>query len=185
MPNDGQPMDSPELSPASKQVQLRDVSAQGLGVEYRAEEPERDAIAQLAELEAVDRFEYQAKIIPLGDGSFELTGNVVAEIIQNCVVSLEPIKVDLQQSINLLLVPADSQSLSRDADDDPEARDVEIIEGDGIDLGQLAYEHLVIGIDPYPRAGGLAFEWSEHGEPKGEGNQGAFASLQKLKLNDD
>jgi len=48
--------------------------------------------------------------------------------------------------------------------------------GGGVDLGALAIESLILGLDPYPRKPGAVFETPQDVNP----DQGPFAALGRL-----
>ena len=54
--------------------------------------------------------------------------------------------------------------------------DPEPLIGGVVDLGALATEFLILGLDPYPRKPGAVFEPPQDREPQG----GPFAALAKL-----
>jgi hypothetical protein len=91
---------------------------------------------------------------------------VRARVRQTCVVSLEPVVNRIEEAIDVTFAPpraavADAKAASDDdepiagslaGDDPPEP----LLNG-AVDLGALATEFLILGIDPYPRKDGVAF----------------------------
>lgn len=74
-------------------------------------------------------------------------GQLKAEVVQSCVVSLEPVDQEVLEQFVVRFVPA-----GRESDDaDPEAPDEIPYEGSIIDLGEAAAEQLALALDPYPR----------------------------------
>jgi hypothetical protein len=75
------------------------------------------------------------------------------------VVTLEPIENEVAESIDLVFAPAaalpghESAEVEVPIDDTPEA----LLDGK-IDLGAIATEFLLLGIDPYPRKPGVVFQ---------------------------
>jgi hypothetical protein len=80
------------------------------------------------------------------------------------VVTLDPIENDIDEPIDLTFAPPEQIPALADLVDDDVESDVEIpdppepIIGGAIDLGRLATDALLLGIDPYPRKPGAAFE---------------------------
>ena len=76
---------------------------------------------------------------------------------QTCVVTLEPLENPIEESIDLVFTPAthalDMSQIEAPLDDAPEA----MVDGT-VDLGALATEFLILGIDPYPRKPGAVFQ---------------------------
>lgn len=74
-------------------------------------------------------------------------GKLEAEVVQSCVVSLEPVAQEVLEEFVVRFVPA-----GRESDDaDPEAPDEIPYQGSTIDLGEAAAEQLALALDPYPR----------------------------------
>ena len=97
------------------------------------------------------------------NGIIYLDGRLTAEVVQNCVVSLVPLNQAIDEEIRLRFVQDNSRSASTPAktgaeiDVDPMQEDPpEIVSGRAIDLGSIVVEHLVLAIDPYPRAPGAS-----------------------------
>ena len=81
-------------------------------------------------------------------------GVVEALVTQICSVSLEPFETPLRETV-------DVDFTSRDALAGTDAEDADLpdpIVNGRIDFGALTAEHLALGLDPYPRKPGIAFE---------------------------
>ena len=85
-----------------------------------------------------------------------VTGQVSARVGQTCVVTLEPIESDLEEQVDLHVQfgvhCGHRQTDTKDDDDPPEP----LVDGK-LDLGAIATEFLLLGIDPYPRKAGVEF----------------------------
>ena len=75
-------------------------------------------------------------------------GVLEAEVVQNCVVSLEPVAQRIQDRFTVHFVPEGREDAD---DDDPESPDEIPYQGGTIDLGEAAAEQLALSLDPYPR----------------------------------
>jgi len=93
--------------------------------------------------------------------SVRVRGHVDAVVEQSCVVTLEPVRQTFQEIIDRTFVTKSSDvdpvftkmNLNREMLIDPEEVDPpEIIENGRLDLAAVALEHVIIGIDLYPRA---------------------------------
>ena len=94
-----------------------------------------------------------------------------ARVGQTCVVSLEPIESELDEAIDATFGPPGA-AVRTDADEPPGP-----LAGGSVDLGALATEFLILGIDPYPRKEGVEFA-----PPKVEdAGEHPFAVLAPLK----
>jgi uncharacterized metal-binding protein YceD (DUF177 family) len=130
----------------------------GIAVELSADPAERRAIArrfdllELGSLKAVGRLERRP---PGGEIWFE--GRLEAEVIQACVVSLEPVPATIRQPIERgwrrLKGPVEPGAAPARPDlwlvDDDE---IEPVTGRTIDLGAAVAEELALALEPYPRA---------------------------------
>jgi uncharacterized metal-binding protein YceD (DUF177 family) len=162
-----------EKSPWSVVVALDDIPETGLHTTIEAPEPVRADLAKLAGLRELPRLSAVFDLTPRG-GGLHVAGQVSAHLGQTCVVTLDPIESDLTESIDVVFVPA-VQAPAKDLklDDEPP----ELLVGDKIDLGAIATEFLLLGIDPYPRKAGAEFA------PIRADDAGArpFAALEALK----
>lgn len=95
------------------------------------------------------------------DGSvIEAHGRLRAEVVQTCVVSLEPFAVVLEEAFTVHFVPAGTEQ----TEFDPEAVDEIPLTGGVLDLGEAAAEQLALVLDPYPRKPGATLP-SEAADP--------------------
>ncbi len=95
-----------------------------------------------------------------GDG-VKVSGAVMADIVQTCSITLEPLDARVENEVDAVYVPEHSKlaRVNTDADGeivlDPEGPDApETFSGDQLDVGQVAAEFFGLGIDPYPRKPG-------------------------------
>jgi uncharacterized metal-binding protein YceD (DUF177 family) len=162
-----------DKNPWSVVVALDDIPETGLHTEMEAPEPVRADLAKLAGLRELPRLSAVFDLTPRG-GGVHVSGQVNAHLGQTCVVTLEPIESDLTESIDLVFAPA-AQAQDKDLklDDEPP----EMLVDGKIDLGAIATEFLLLGIDPYPRKVGAQFA------PVKADDAGArpFAALEALK----
>lgn len=144
---------SPALSaPApiwSVPLAVDDIPDVGRHVELSADAAVRDAVAKAAGLRALPSLTATFDLARRGRG-VEVTGRIEAAVGQTCVVTLEPVESRVSEPVELLFVPPSDPALSEDVP--PET----IIDGT-IDLGAVAVEFLMLGIDPYPRKNGSRF----------------------------
>jgi uncharacterized metal-binding protein YceD (DUF177 family) len=157
-------------------VRLDDVPETGMHFDLVADENVRAGLAALAGVLGVPRLEAAIDVARHGNG-LRAIGRVTATVGQTCVVTLEPMESRVDEFIDVVFAPASEgeladQTAAFEADEPPEAL------SDGTaDIGALAAEFLLLGIDPYPRKPGAEFT------PPREDNATAtpFAALTKLK----
>jgi hypothetical protein len=168
--------------PWSIPVRREDVPEEGARYDVSADETTRAAIAALAGLRSLPRLVAAFSVTRHGRVGLHVTGEVAATVAQTCVVTLEPVENEIREAIDLVFAPGGgtpqsevdvpARGVELGAQEPPE----ELVDGT-VDLGALATEFLILGIDPYPRKPGVVFE----GASVGEAGSSPFAALAKLK----
>jgi hypothetical protein len=140
-------------------VAVADVPESGRHFDLEADAAARAAVAELAGLSALPRLHASFDVMLHGREGLHVTGRVSATVDQTCVVTLEPIENEVVEPIDIVFTPAALPSLEVGTDIDVPPEDgPEPLEGGAVDLGALATEFLLLGIDPYPRKPGAVFE---------------------------
>ena len=156
-----------------------------------ASDAEREALAADAGLQGVEAFSAVFDVAREGQEGFKVTGAVRARVRQICVVSLEPFQSLLEEPVSVVFRPeADVARMAAERaaqpmrhDDEAELDDLPdpIVDG-RIDLGALAAEIMMLGLDPYPRKPGVVFA---EPEPISAAEVvSPFAALRQLKADD-
>ena len=159
-------------------VKIDDIPEHGLHMEIEAPAEIRAAVAKLASVRDMPHLAATFDLTRHG-AVVHITGQVDAQVGQSCVVTLEPLETIVAEPIDVTFaaaaaiapVPGDQErTLS-----DPEPP--EPLVGGKVDLGALATEFVILGIDPYPRKPDAAFAAPKAGDepPK------PFAALAALK----
>ena len=158
-------------------VRLDEVPATGRRFDLRAEEATRAAIARAAGIPEVVDLQAVFDVTRHGPDGLHVVGQVSAAVWQTCVVTLEPVANKVEESIDLLFEPgmARTDSDPDGVEDMPLERPEPLVDGT-VDLGAIAVEFLILGIDPYPRQPGAIFR----GPTGEEGGAGPFAKLAAL-----
>lgn len=150
--------EAPDRAPFSYRVNVGHISANPVRVRLEADAKERAALAELWKVTTVGSLTADLQIGRWKKDGVRIRGTVDAEIVQECVVSLEPVPSRIHETIDQIFVPEGSK-LARIATDeaaqlliDPDGPDLpETFSGDSIDAGAVAAEFAALGIDPYPR----------------------------------
>jgi uncharacterized metal-binding protein YceD (DUF177 family) len=154
-------------------IEVTEVPEGGLHLELEANESARSAIAKLTGVAAVPKLQASFDLARRGAG-LRVTGRLIAEVGQTCVVTLEPLTNTIDEEVDLVFLPGAPEPLAEgDTDEDaPEP----LVDG-RVDLGAIATEFLMLGVDPYPRKEGASFD-----APKPEDDTPhPFAALAALK----
>ena len=158
-------------------VSVADIPETGRHADIVADDGARAAIAKLAGIVALPRLEARFDLSRQGIDGVRLLGRVTATVVQNCVVTLEPIENDIDEAVDLAFTAQSASAagtagvMTADAEDPPEA-----LHDGTIDLGAVAIEFLLLGIDPYPRKRGAVFDAPPAGDPSSH----PFAALAAL-----
>jgi hypothetical protein len=160
-------------------VAVEEIGETGQHFDLVADAAVRAAVARVAGLRDLPRLEANFDVTRRGRG-LRVAGHVSATVGQNCVVTLEPLANEVEEAVDLVFVPQRIPA-RRDGETETEPHDVnwadpEPLIGGVVDLGALATEFLILGLDPYPRKPGAVFEPPQDRKPDG----GPFAALAKL-----
>ncbi|MGK2872334.1 MAG: YceD family protein [Alphaproteobacteria bacterium] len=149
------------------------------------------AIAEYLGVERVENFHAELALRRWRKHGAVVEGDVGADIVQQCVVTLEPVHTHVSESVNARFLPETTARSGKNKDEevwiDPLADDPpESFGGRDINLGALILEHLALGIDPYPRAPGAALPESARFLATGpEKRASPFQVLAKLRDKSD
>jgi uncharacterized metal-binding protein YceD (DUF177 family) len=167
-------------TPWSFAVAVEDIPEAGLHIEIDAPEAVRAQLTALAGLRELSKLSAVFDLARLG-GGVRVLGQVQARVGQTCVVTLEPIESELDESVDLKFAPRLAQSIQPKAEtvglhavgDEPP----EPLSDGKVDLGAIATEFLLLGIDPYPRKADAKFSPVK----SDDGSAKPFAALEALK----
>jgi hypothetical protein len=177
--------EKPGPAPWRVPVAVDNVPETGAHVRLAADADVREAVARIAGLRDLPRLEATFDLMRHGAGGLRVAGKVLATIGQTCVVTLEPLVNEVAEDVNILFEPLVEPARNNNDDGEDagakEARagDAEPLVGGQIDLGALATEFLILGVDPYPRKPGVVFQPQQDVTP----DPGPFAALEALKKN--
>lgn len=164
-----------------------EITAAGTRVVMIADEAARATIARLADIIDVVEFRAELHAVPWSGKGYAVSGRVTALVHQACVVSLEPVETRVDEIVDLKLVPPEDMPKYEVAPDESGDLDLEAIAGmpdpieDGvIDLGAIAVEHFMLGLDPYPRKEGAVFDPVALGVDADAKEMSPFAALARL-----
>jgi len=160
-------------------VHREDVPDTGSHLDLDADEEVRARLAVLAGAVSVLQLNLSADLTRHGEG-LRASGRVAAVVGQTCVVTLEPLENAVDESFDVLFLPPDAvRGASAQSGPDPEEVDDtrETLVNGAADIGAVATEFFLLGIDHYPRQSGAVFA------PPAEDRtaDSPFAALARLK----
>jgi len=169
----------------SRLVHVDTMAGNHLIREIDAGPAERQALAARFGLVAIGSLSATIRLRRLDGGRMvRVAGSLTAEVVQTCVVTLDPVPAHVAEDFTALFVPAESMP-------DPEAEmilDPRSLEDDlpepmtagTIDIGELTAQHLSLALDPYPRRPDAAFEgWDDDATPAAVSPFTALAALKR------
>ena len=162
-------------------VRLDEVPESGREVHLVADESVRAAAARAAGVIAISRLEAVFDLARRGRDGLQVRGSVSATVRQSCVVTLEPIENEVDEAVDVLFasqasLPGTQTEIVAGAPEPPEP----LVDGVA-DLGAIAIEFLMLGIDPYPRKPGAVFQAPAAADTAAS----PFAALGALKASRD
>jgi uncharacterized metal-binding protein YceD (DUF177 family) len=168
--------------PWSVPLAVSDVPDEGRQFHLTADASARAGVARLAELPEINRLEAEVSAARHGPDGLRLTGRVSATVGQICVVTLEPMQSEIDEDVDVLYlrnVPVTGHEAGPDEEPGKvgDERIEPLAEDSTVDLGAVATEFLILGIDPYPRKPDAVFA----APAISEGSSSPFAVLASLK----
>jgi len=143
----------------SRLIPLDRLSSKEKTFTIEADAKERTALAErlgVPEVRAV-RAEIALRLAQ-GGRIVLLRGRLHAELVQYCVVTLDPVETQVDEEFTRSYSTAEGREpaevvVEMDEDDPPEP-----VENGQVDIGEAAAEHLALAMDPFPRAAGVSYE---------------------------
>jgi hypothetical protein len=152
-------------SPVSFIANVARLPHNGMPVTITADEEQRARLAADHHLVSVEGWKAELLVERWKRNGVRVSGRVEADITQECVVTLEPLRTSISEEVSQLYFPEDSKlgrlgfhapgevHLDAEGPDSPET-----FSGDTIDVGALAEEFFALAIDPYPRKQGASLD---------------------------
>jgi uncharacterized metal-binding protein YceD (DUF177 family) len=169
----------------SRILSVTRISSKGVEERLEAKPAERTALAKRFDLVDLPALKAYLTLIPGPQQTIGVTGAIVAEVVQRCVVTLEPVASRLEIDVKIVFIPSksdrDKMPLSDELDDE-----FEFFSGGKIDIGEIVSQQLGVALNPYPRKADAALTVTEFG--KNIEKQRPFAKLAtavKSKKNKD
>lgn len=153
-------------------VVAHDLPVGGRAFDVEARPDERTALAERFAILAVNHLRAEGVIRSQAGGKrVKLEGHLAAEVVQTCVITLEPVTAAIEVPLERLYgfedvaeeVGSGIGEVFLDLTDDLPA---EPLTGDVVDIGAAAAEQLGLELDPYPRKPGARFEGLTRDQPE-------------------
>jgi uncharacterized metal-binding protein YceD (DUF177 family) len=163
----------------SRHIRVDQLADQDTEFAFESEPEERTQLAErfsILDLERLDVRVWARRIN--GTPVVRVRVNFVADVLQSCVVTLDPVAAHIDEWFEVEYVPGgdseEGKEIVFDADDDDPP---ERMQGGKFDIGEAISEHLALSLDDYPRKPGAEIaEHIRHGE-ESEAAENPFAVL--------
>lgn len=169
-----------ETPPLQHIFDLGDLTQSGSEVMVQAAAETLPGLAHWVGVDKVKGFQAKVQLRRLSSNHFALAADLDADVVQACVVTLEPVESHISRHIERELhfsprAPVEEGELTLSAGDDDVPEQISSLD---YDLATPLLEEFVLAIDPYPRKEGAAFTPPEDQESAPES---PFAVLKALK----
>lgn len=179
--------EKPGANELRRMFALAELGGAGAVLEVFADADERAALVRRFGVRAIDSLCATLRLDLVSGGAVvRIRGDLAADVVQGCVVTLEPVAAHIEQSFERRFAlggdAGATVEVTPEDDDEPEPFD-----GDEIDVGELVAEQLGVNLDPYPRRPGVLFSPEDVLGGAGAGDHGVaraespFAKLRDLK----
>lgn len=171
--------------PLAHSYNLARLGNAGDEVVITADADQRAAIARWAGIVALGSFEAKITISKLSPNRFGLDYRLTADVVQSCVVTLDPVESRMDHSFTRelrFIGPVRHKQVDDDSGPelvlDSEEEGPEEIESLHYDLAGPLLEEFVLSLEPYPRRPGVEFSPKTEAQERPES---PFAVLKGLK----
>jgi uncharacterized metal-binding protein YceD (DUF177 family) len=180
----------PVKSEIERIVDLDRMGPAGTALDISPTDSERVALAKRFGFVGLPAFSARVTVDRRTGGLIAVEGRLRGRIVQNCILTLDPVTQELDESFRLLFKP----DLAEDRD--PESGEAlvsaqpdapEPLSGPLLDVGEIVAEQLSLAAEPYPRRPGVKLEdvlpKPRGGRPqaKNEQRRHPFAGLAALR----
>ena len=173
--------DAPELS---RPLAIDKISAGGITEQIIARPEERKALCERFNLVDLPMLQADLSVDHVRGGMLAVKGTLEADVVQSCVVSLEPVQSHIKAEIDILFAPAgilEPGEIGTTRNDIGEEDVPEPIENGLIDLGEVTAQQLAVSLNPYPRLPDAVLPKGLNNDEKGEETStNPFVQLKKI-----
>ena len=165
------------MSPAPT-VSRTSIPAGGRTIALTADAETRARLVRELGLVSMARFEAALEVARAPADGIRITGTVEADLVQACVLTLADVPAEVRETVDVTYSPHAAERIEDGAVIvDPDLDGPEPMEGEMLDLAEIAREHLVLALDPYPKAPGAELD----ADLARDAEASPFAALEALR----
>ena len=168
----------------SRPISAASLSAGGTRLEIEATPAERERLARRLNVLSVDSLRADLCVFSYNSGIIiKLSGKFVANLVQACVITLEPVKAHIEATVERIYSVEEKADDATEIDVAPDdAEPLEPLIGGVFDAGEAVTEQLALELNPFPRSPNAEFMgYASGGSDDKTGQAHPFAVLAKLK----
>ena len=164
-------------------IKLDDIGNKPKNIKILANDKEKNIIAKDFGLVSIKEFTVDICVKRLGRANkFEVKGNFVANVVHNCVVTLEDFEKEYKNDFRVIFEQKNIRKKQEKEDVfDIDVDDVEYFEGESIDIAQVSLEYLSLNLDDFPRKNGVEFNEIIEGKSEEKTRNNPFDVLKNIK----
>lgn len=179
-----------KTTPLEYIINVNVLPATGFKVDVAANKDECVALAAEVKVLKVESLKAELVLRRWRKDGVGIKGRIFASVVQECVITLEPVESDFVEEVERTFLPEGSRLAKPRLNDDGEmVLDLEgadipdMFMGGQLDVWEIILEHLQLGLDPFPRAEGaqLVGYGDDDNEQVEEDKPSPFAALSALK----
>ncbi len=156
------------------------IPASGQILNLTADEKEKSALAKRFGLEKIEELSANLVFKRVNQKRIRLDAVLKSRVKQQCGITLKTFVQPVEEKFSVVFISEKDDSLrSNEIDLDMTGDDdVELLQDNKIDAGELVAEYLSLALDPFPHAPDAVF----HDEIDSESEKNPFSVLEKLKF---
>lgn len=136
----------------SRIVPVDRIPDSGMVREIAAEDAERRALAGRFAILAIDSLAARVVLRRTRKGDVRLTARIDARVVQECVVTLDPVENAIDEEVTLVFRRVADDAADRKTVVIPADEDFEPLAGSALDIGEVVAVELALALDPFPRS---------------------------------
>lgn len=168
-------------------LELGGINANGADICFTAGPEELAQVLEVIGIINLSRLEGEVRIKPWHKTGFMLVGELRASVVQECVVSLEPVPEEVVEPFERTFIP-EAEAMQEEPDEHVEVDFIleaedppELLIGHTVNLLEIIAEHLALGLNPWPRKDGAEIDPKWQPGEDGEDTPNPFDVLKHLK----
>lgn len=165
----------------SHPIFINDIGVKKQQIDLEATPEECEKLAKRFNLLGINRLKAKIKIKKNSKDSIVLEGMIGAEVIYQCVITLEEFCSEIRDDFKIIydLAKKSKASLDKEEDISFDEVDYEFLDSNFIDLGEVCAEQLGLNLELYPSKEGAKFEYEIE---KADEDNNPFTALKRNEL---